>query len=237
MKKPAANKQPANASKLRKSAVDAKAGKESAPAAAELLGSASETLAPETPAPEMPAPETPAPEAPAPEAPAPEAPAPEAPAPEAPAPEAPAPEAPAPEAPATSQSAANPSASGSAPRAIPSRSPAEQQAQALQKACTARATALLDAAQKGDFDAATHDFDAPMRAALPPEKFKAAWESLARFGSLQARGQSHASELQGYLAITIPLIFDKVNLYAQIACGSDGRIAGFYVKPLETPAQ
>ena len=30
----------------------------------------------------------------------------------------------------------------------------------------------------------------------------------------------------------IPLIFDKANLYAQVACGSDGRVAGFYIKPL-----
>lgn len=115
--------------------------------------------------------------------------------------------------------------------------PPDAQAQSLQKACTARATALLDAAQKGDYAAATHDFDAQMRTALPPEKFKAAWESLARFGALQARGQSHASESQAYLAITIPLIFDKANLYAQVACGSDGRIAGFYIKPLPASAQ
>jgi hypothetical protein len=91
---------------------------------------------------------------------------------------------------------------------------------------------LLDAAQKGDFANATRDFDATMRGAMPPAKLRQAWESLAQFGRLQARGQSHPMTSDGYVAITIPLIFDKANLYAQVACGSDGRIAGFYVKPL-----
>ena len=103
--------------------------------------------------------------------------------------------------------------------------------------CEARASGILDAAQKGDYVAAVRDFDAKMRSAMPAEKFKQAWESLARFGALQARGQSHPAIGEGYLIVTIPLVFEKANLYARIACGSDGRIAGFYVKPLEVPGK
>ena len=33
----------------------------------------------------------------------------------------------------------------------------------------------------------------------------------------------------------IPLIFEKTNLVAQIACGSDGRIAGFHVTQAPKP--
>jgi hypothetical protein len=101
--------------------------------------------------------------------------------------------------------------------------------------CEARATRLLDAAQKGDYATATRDFDANMRTALPPEKFRQAWESLGQFGKLQARGQSHLSTTDGFIAVTVPLIFEKANLYAQIACGGSGRVAGFHVKPLEAP--
>ena len=107
----------------------------------------------------------------------------------------------------------------------------------LAAACESRAAALLDAAEKGDFAAATRDFDAKMRSALPAAKLKKAWDSLAQFGALKARGQPHPATGKGYLVVTIPLIFDKANLYAQTACGSDGRIAGFFVKPLEMPAQ
>jgi len=122
------------------------------------------------------------------------------------------------------------------PRPAP-LAPPTQADQSLAAGCESRATALLDAAQKGDFAAATHDFDANMRSALTPEKFRQAWDSLAQFGALQERGQSHAAQSDGYVAITIPLIFEKQNLYAQVACGSDGRVAGFYIKPIETPAQ
>ena len=109
--------------------------------------------------------------------------------------------------------------------------------QRLAASCVARATRLLDDAQKGDYAAATRDFDAKMASALPPAKFGEAWNQLAQFGKLKARGQSHTLKGDGYIAVTIPLIFDKKSLYAQIACGSDGRIAGFYVKPLEIPGQ
>lgn len=103
-------------------------------------------------------------------------------------------------------------------------------------ACVARAGALLDAAQAHDYDKATRDFDAKMRSALPPAKFQQAWESLAQFGKLTARGQSHPGSHEGYVVVTIPMVFEKANLYAQVSCGSDGRVAGFYVKPLELPA-
>lgn len=107
----------------------------------------------------------------------------------------------------------------------------------LASACEARAKSLLDAAQKGDYKTATRDFDAKMRSAMPLPKFKQAWESLNQFGALQARGQSHPLKGEGYIAVAVPLIFEKANLYAQIACGSDGLVAGFYVKPLEIPQQ
>lgn len=104
-------------------------------------------------------------------------------------------------------------------------------------ACIARAGALLDAAQEHDYGKATRDFDAKMRSALTAAQFQQAWESLAQFGKLTARGQSHPGSHEGYVVVTIPLVFEKANLYAQVSCGSDGRIAGFYVKPLQLPTQ
>ncbi|MBA8883134.1 DUF3887 domain-containing protein [Dokdonella fugitiva] len=130
----------------------------------------------------------------------------------------------------TPEAATDAQATRPSPLAPPSAPDAAEKTMAA--ACEARATSLLDAAQKGDYAGATRDFDAKMRSALPAPKFKQAWESLAQFGQLQARGQTHPMKGDGYIAITIPLIFDKANLYAQVACGSDGRIAGFYVKPL-----
>lgn len=99
--------------------------------------------------------------------------------------------------------------------------------------CERHAQNLLDAAQRGDYATATRDFDAHLRAALPASKLKQAWESLSRFGVLQARGQMHPGMGQGYYVVSIPLIFEKANLYAQIACDGDDHIAGFHVNPLD----
>jgi hypothetical protein len=110
--------------------------------------------------------------------------------------------------------------------------PIDAQEKRLAASCESRSKNLLDSAQKGDFAAASKDFDAKMRGAMPAPKFKETWGQLAQFGALQARGQSHPAKGEGYFIVMTPLIFEKATLVAQIACGSDGRIAGFHVKPL-----
>jgi outer membrane biosynthesis protein TonB len=117
--------------------------------------------------------------------------------------------------------------------AQPSAAQAEERS--IAASCMARATSLLDDAQKADFAGATRDFDAKMRTDMPPPKLKQQWDSMAQFGKLVARGQSHIGTGQGYLVVMVPLIFEKTNLVAQIACGSDGRIAGFHVTQAPKP--
>ncbi len=119
--------------------------------------------------------------------------------------------------------------------AAPADSPADAAQRSIAASCVARATSLLDDAQKNDFDGATRDFDAKMRTDMPAPKLKQQWDSLAQFGPLVARGQSHLGSGQGYMIVLIPLIFEKTNLVAQIACGSDGRIAGFHITQVPTP--
>lgn len=110
--------------------------------------------------------------------------------------------------------------------------PIDSQEKRFASACEARSTSMLDAAQRGDFAAATNDFDAKRRSALPPKKLGELWGSLGQFGALQARGEAHPAKGEGYFIIMTPLIFEKATLVAQVVCGSDGRIAGFHVKPL-----
>jgi hypothetical protein len=181
--------------------------------------SAADTPPPAEPPPEAPPAATPPPETTPPEStPAEAPPATETPAPAAePAPSAPAPET---EAPAAAEAA---------------DSPADKEARSLAASCVARSTSLLDNAAKSDFGGATRDFDAKMRTDMPPAKLKQQWDSLAQFGKLVARGQSHVSSGQGYLIVMIPLIFEKTNLVAQVACGTDGRIAGFHVTQAPKP--
>lgn len=111
----------------------------------------------------------------------------------------------------------------------------EQTEKSIAASCVSRTASLLDDAEKADYGNATRDFDAKMRTALPAPKFKEAWESLAQFGKLVARGQSHLGTGEGYTLVMVPLVFEKANLVAQVACGSDGRIAGFHVTPAPKP--
>jgi len=138
------------------------------------------------------------------------------------------------EAPASAAPTA-PEATVAAPNADEKKSAASEKI-SLAASCQARATNLLDSAEKADFAGASSAFDAKMRTAMPPPKLKQAWDQLSQFGKLVARGQSHLSSGEGYTLVMIPLIFEKANLVAQVACGTDGRIAGFYVKPVPTPA-
>lgn len=121
------------------------------------------------------------------------------------------------------------------PAAKAADAPVETEERSLAASCVARATSMLDDAQKSDFAGATRDFDAKMRTDMPAPKLKAQWDSLAQFGKLVARGQSHLGTGQGYTIVMIPLIFEKTNLVAQIACGSDGRVAGFHVTQAPKP--
>lgn len=131
-------------------------------------------------------------------------------------------------------SPAAPAADSATPAApLMATPPVDATEKRVAESCNSRAKALLDAAQKGDFAGATQGFDAKMRTAMTPAKLKAAWDSLAQFGNLQARGESHPGKGEGYYVVMVPLIFDKANLVAQVACGSDGLVAGFYIKPLE----
>jgi len=117
----------------------------------------------------------------------------------------------------------------------PAESAADAEAKSIAASCIARSANLLDDAQKADFGNATRDFDAKMRTDMPAPKFKQQWDSLAQFGKLVARGQAHVSSGQGYTLVMIPLIFEKTNLVAQVACGTDGRIAGFHVTQAPKP--
>lgn len=156
--------------------------------------------------------------------------------------EAPPSEAPPVDAPAVPPTEAPPSAEPAAPEATAAAPAAAAEKEAasdrisLAGSCQARATSLLDDVEKGDYKGATSAFDAKMHTAMPPPKLKEAWDQISQFGKLVARGQSHLSSGEGYTLVMIPLIFEKANLVAQIACGTDGRIAGFYVKPVPKPA-
>ena len=156
-------------------------------------------------------------------------------------------------APAAADTAVNPAdaapASVEAARAV-SASPAAAQANAgaaassdtqqkvsIAAKCQARATSLLDDAESRRLRGRDSDFDAKMRTKAAGAEVQGCLDSSLRNPASSTRARAmHLSSAEGYTVIMVPLIFDKANLVAQISCGTDGRIAGFYVKPIEAPA-
>lgn len=105
-------------------------------------------------------------------------------------------------------------------------------ATAADTSCQTLSTRLLDHLDTGDFAGATNDFDDRMKAGLGADKLGDVWQSLPQqFGARGARGTATVSMVSGDTMVVTPLHYGDRLLDAQVACGSDGKIAGFYLKP------
>lgn len=100
------------------------------------------------------------------------------------------------------------------------------------EACTIAANKLLDNLDKGNAKAATANFNATMQANLSAAKLAEAWRQVTlRMGSLQSRGTPQNAIYQDHTFATVPLHFKNVELNAQVVCDTDGKIAGFFLRP------
>lgn len=127
-------------------------------------------------------------------------------------------------------------AQASAPPAMVVNTADAQPAVAAIESCNAKMQTLLAALDKHDYAGAEMDFNDTMRAGLTPDQLQQAWESLPqKFGTPGPRGMPHNSASNGYNVITVPMSFQNASLAAQIACGADGKIAGFHVMTLPSP--
>lgn len=112
-----------------------------------------------------------------------------------------------------------------------------QSAAAAIESCNAKMQTLLAALDRHDYAGAEVDFNDTMRAGLTPDQLQQAWESLPqKFGTPGPRGMPHNSASNGYNVITVPMSFQNASLAAQVACGADGKIAGFHVMTLPPPS-
>lgn len=105
------------------------------------------------------------------------------------------------------------------------------------EACTNVTTTLVGNLAKGDFKAAGADFNANMAAHLGADKLATVWQQVSQqFGKLQAHGTIQNAMYQGDAVVLLPLRFEKGALNAQVACDADGKIAGFFLRPVEAAA-
>lgn len=101
------------------------------------------------------------------------------------------------------------------------------------EACGQMSKRFLDNLEKGDFKTAVSNFDDKMKAGLSAAKLGEVWQSLGtQFGKLESRGDPQTVMYQDTPIASTPLHFAKSDLVSQLACGENGKIAGFYIRPL-----
>jgi dienelactone hydrolase len=100
----------------------------------------------------------------------------------------------------------------------------------------ARAGALLDRLDAGEYAQAEAMFGAEMAAAVPVDKLQAVWESLpAQAGAATGRGEPTVEAAAGAQVATIPLHYARTELVAKVVVADDGKIVGFLIQPAPPP--
>jgi hypothetical protein len=101
------------------------------------------------------------------------------------------------------------------------------------EACSRLSRTFLDELDKGDFHAATSRFNSQMKNALSEGKLGQVWQSFGnQYGKLESRGEPQAVMYQDLPVVGTPLHFEKGNFVSRLACDREGKIAGFYIRPL-----
>lgn len=84
----------------------------------------------------------------------------------------------------------------------------------------------------GKYAEAAGLLDDQVAAVLPVEKLQAVWETtVADTGGFKSLGEPSATEASGYRIVVIPATFEATTLDLQITINSEGRVAGFYIRP------
>lgn len=101
------------------------------------------------------------------------------------------------------------------------------------EACSNAVDSMIRTLEIGDVQGATSDFDAAMKTSLPPDKLGGFWKQVeGQMGKLQTLGPAQNMMYQGHVVIVQPVHFEKGDATAQVACDADGRIAGFFLRPV-----
>jgi uncharacterized membrane protein YhfC len=98
---------------------------------------------------------------------------------------------------------------------------------------TPKALAYLDQLVKSEFDAATANFDSPMRAALPPAKLATTWQNLIQqFGPFRQVTGTRIQRDSLYDAVLVTCQFERATVDLRVVFNQAGQISGFFAVPV-----
>ena len=99
---------------------------------------------------------------------------------------------------------------------------------------TAAATAFVNQLAKGDYEAAAKPFTERMREATPPEKLGEIWKAIqTQMGAFQRITGTRVEPVGGFQSVFVTSEFAGATVDLQVTFDSEGRIAGFFVRPTE----
>ncbi|ETW22414.1 DUF3887 domain-containing protein [Mycobacterium gastri] len=95
---------------------------------------------------------------------------------------------------------------------------------------------ILDAIIRGDFTAATANFDNQMRQTVPPDKLQSAWADYqATFGKYQSHGDPKQVPLGDLTVVNIPLTMEQMPGEFRVTFHNDGTVAGLWLLKVGVP--
>lgn len=97
---------------------------------------------------------------------------------------------------------------------------------------TGKAENMVDSMAKGDFKAATADFNSTMLSAMPAEKLGQVWASLApQLGTFKSRTGTREAEEAGYKTVYVTCQFEKQALDMKIVFDGADKVGGLWFVP------
>ena len=97
------------------------------------------------------------------------------------------------------------------------------------------AEGMVDAMAKGDFAAATKDFDTTMQSVMPAEKTSQMWAQLtAQAGAFKSRTGSRETQEAGVHIVYVTCQFEKASLDLKVVFNSAGQISGLWINPAQS---
>jgi dienelactone hydrolase len=100
---------------------------------------------------------------------------------------------------------------------------------------TTRAKTFVNQLDKGDFAAATQQFDATMQKAMPQEKMRATWQALVgQVGAFKQQVGTRATKAQGYDIVFVTCQFAQAKIDVKVVFDGQKKIAGLFFLPAQT---
>jgi fermentation-respiration switch protein FrsA (DUF1100 family) len=96
------------------------------------------------------------------------------------------------------------------------------------------ARAFLTDLARGEFGAATRNFDDTMKKALPADKLAAIWKDVQKqVGAFKKQAGARTEKLDKYEIVIVTCEFEKTSLWARVVFDRQGRITGLRFMPPE----